>query len=220
MEDKHLPLPPAGKPIPAVDQAFQIAREKLAHIDNVSELCRKSGAIYNNNAASRLISLEFLGRPYTVSLLDGEIISAGDTTTLSAREKLLVLHYLLTAQGTPPKEKLITFQELPDGHVYYPTFMKRSVQALVSNFGSNPSLLLPLAEKLGGVPDVLGDVSTTIYAFPRVPVTIVLWKSDEEFEARGNILFDAGISDYLPTEDITILCETITWKLVKSKPVR
>jgi len=29
-------------------------------------------------------------------------------------------------------------------------------------------------------------------------------------------LFDANISDYLSTEDVTVLCETIAWKLVKS----
>jgi hypothetical protein len=43
----------------------------------------------------------------------------------------------------------------------------------------------------------------------------VLWKGDEEVSPNGNILFDANISDYLSTEDVTVLCETITWKLVK-----
>ena len=28
-------------------------------------------------------------------------------------------------------------------------------------------------------------------------------------------MFDSTISDYLPTEDINVLCETIVWKLVK-----
>jgi len=47
-----------------------------------------------------------------------------------------------------------------------------------------------------------------------VPVTIVLWQGDDEFAPQGSIMFDAAICDYLSTEDITVLCETITWRLV------
>ena len=47
------------------------------------------------------------------------------------------------------------------------------------------------------------------------PVTIIMWRGDEEFASRGNILFDAAISDYLSTYDATVLCESITWKSVK-----
>ena len=164
--------------------------------------------------------MEYLQQTVVVSLPDGDISSEGNAANLSAREKLLVLHYLLTANGTPPSGKLITFRELPEGHVYYPTFLKRSVQPLLSTFGSEPGLLLPPAEKLGGKAVELGDLAVTLNAFPRVPVTIVVWKGDDEFAATGSILFDAGISNYLPTEDITILCETISWKLVRLKPIK
>ena len=220
MEDKHLVLPSVGKPVPAVTQAFQIAKDKLSRIDNVPDMCRKSGATCRGVAASKSVSVEYLGRPYVISMDEAEMTSTGDEAALTAKEKLLILHYLLTAKGTPPVQKLITFQELPDGHIYYPTFLKRSVQPLLSNFGSDPGLLLPPAEKLGGKCVALGDFAVTINAFPRIQLTIVLWRGDEEFEARGSILFDAGISDYLPTEDITILCETISWKLIKPKPIK
>jgi Domain of unknown function (DUF3786) len=43
-----------------------------------------------------------------------------------------------------------------------------------------------------------------------VPVTLALWRGDEELTPAGNILFDASISGYLEAEDITVLCETIT----------
>ncbi|GAI27680.1 unnamed protein product, partial [marine sediment metagenome] len=71
------------------------------------------------------------------------------------------------------------------------------------------------AEKLGSHKADYGDVAVTINAFNYVPITLVLWRGDEEFNPEGNILFDSTISDYLPTEDINILCETISWKLVK-----
>jgi len=60
-----------------------------------------------------------------------------------------------------------------------------------------------------------GDVAVTINAFRRVPVTIVLWRGDDEFAPEGSILFDVTISDYLFGEDIVVLCETISWRLVE-----
>jgi hypothetical protein len=61
-----------------------------------------------------------------------------------------------------------------------------------------------------------GDVSVTIPAFSRVPITIVVWKGDEEFPPSASILFDDTVLDYLSAEDINVLCQTVTWRLVKS----
>jgi len=85
----------------------------------------------------------------------------------------------------------------------------------VEHFGEQPHELINIAVKLGGHTVDLGDVAVSINAFSRVPITIVLWQSDEEFPAQGNILFDAAVSDYLTTYDVTVLCESIIWKLVE-----
>ena len=131
------------------------------------------------------------------------------------RDKLIMLHYFLTAKGTPPTGKLITFRELPEGSVYQTTFAKRTVQPLLDNFGKEPDRLLSVSQTLGVHKANYGDTAITISAFSRVPITIVIWQGDDEFTSQGNVLFDANISDYLPTEDITVLCEIIAWKLVR-----
>jgi hypothetical protein len=89
---------------------------------------------------------------------------------------------------------------------------------LVKNFGRCPELLRKTAAKVGGCEADYGDLSVIINAFDQVPITLVLWKGDEEVAPNGNILFDANISDYLATEDVTVLSETIVWKLVKNIP--
>ncbi|MFC1957153.1 DUF3786 domain-containing protein [Chloroflexota bacterium] len=72
----------------------------------------------------------------------------------------------------------------------------------------------------GGQKADLGDASVAISAFPRVPVTLVLWQGDSEFPPSASIMFDATVTDYLPTEDIIVACEAIVWTLVRSlKPV-
>jgi len=47
-----------------------------------------------------------------------------------------------------------------------------------------------------------------------VPINVILWQGDDELKAEVNILFDANILDYLTSEDVTIVCETITWRLI------
>jgi hypothetical protein len=76
--------------------------------------------------------------------------------------------------------------------------------------------LVDFAERLGGRKTDLGDVSVTISAFPHVPITLVLWEGDSEFSPSASILFDATVTDYLPTEDIIITSEAIVWALVRS----
>jgi hypothetical protein len=134
------------------------------------------------------------------------------------RDKILILHYFTRAKGTVATGKLIAFKQLSGGVSYFPAFSQRAIDPLARNFGSNPELLRKAAAKLGGREAGYGDASVTINAFDHVPVTLVLWRGDEDVAPNGNILFDANVSDYLPTEDVTVVCETIIWKLVKSIP--
>ena len=85
----------------------------------------------------------------------------------------------------------------------------------MKHFGKEPRRLIDAAGKLGSHRVDYGDTGVVINAFSRIPVTLTLSHGDEEFPPDGNILFDAGISDYLSTYDITVLCERIIWKLIE-----
>jgi len=68
---------------------------------------------------------------------------------------------------------------------------------------------------IGGHKADYGDVAVTVNAFSRVPITLVLWRGDEEFAPEAKFMFDSTITDYLTTDDINELCGIIAWKLVK-----
>ncbi|GAJ24463.1 unnamed protein product, partial [marine sediment metagenome] len=152
---------------------------------------------------------------YLITLPNIEISLVDSAEEVTIRDKLLILHYFTSAKGTPATNRLITFRELPEGSVYSPTFSKRTIKPLLDHFGKEPRLLVDAGEKLGGHKADYGDTAVTINAFNRVPLTIILWQGDDELAPQANVVFDANISDYLPTEDITVLCETITWRLIK-----
>jgi hypothetical protein len=197
------------------DLSYKLACEQLAKISNIEEQCRKSGANY---LGPHKISINYLNQPYQILLPDVKILLEDGSTEASLRDKILMLHYFAGAKGTPATGKLIAYKQLPGGISYFPAFSRRAIAPLVKNFGQSPEKLIKAAASLGGRKADHGDVSVTINAFNHVPITLVIWRGDEEIAPNGNILFDANISDYLSTEDATVLTETIIWKLVKENP--
>jgi len=215
MESRHFPLPNQHNYEYGYELAYKLAGEQLAKFDNIEQQCLKSGARYQVIDSQKIIILEYLNQSYQIVFPDIDISLIDSEEEVPIRDRILILHYFTQAKGTPITNKVITFRELPEGANYFPTFSKRAIKPLLDHFGREPERLIDAAEKLGSHKADYGDVAVTINAFNYVPITLVLWRGDEEFNPEGNILFDSTISDYLPTEDINILCETISWKLVK-----
>jgi hypothetical protein len=214
VERKHLSLPDQRNYEYGYEFAYKLACEQLLKIDDIDQQCRRSGAQYQVMDSKQAIILEYLNRAYQVTFPDIEISLIDSEEDIPLRDKLLVLHYFTLARGTPLTNKLIAYKELPEGIVYFPTFSKRAIKPLVDYFGGEPQRLADTAEKLGARKADYGDVAVTIHAFRYVPITLVLWRGDDEFPPAGSVLFDSTISDYLASEDINVLCETIAWKLV------
>lgn len=213
MESRTLTLLTSQNDEYGYELAYRLAREQLAQIEDIERQCRKSGARYITS--QKAITIEYLNQWYLITLPDVEISMMGKEEEVPLRDKILILHYLTQAKGIPLSNKVITYKELPEGGTYFPTFYQRTIRPLVNYFGNEPHRLLDMATILGGYEADYGDAAVTIDAFGRVPITLVLWKGDAEFAPEGNALFDSTISDYLPTEDIIVLCETIVWRLVK-----
>ena len=213
MENRHSSL--HGSREQGFELSYKLAREKLAKISDIEKQCRKSGARYVDPTK---IIIDYLNKPYHITLPDIEISLEDSKVEVPLKDKILLLHYFTLAKDTPATGILITYKQLPGGISYFPAFSQRAIAPFVNHFGKNPELLIKVAAKLGGREAEYGDVSVNVNAFDRVPITLVLWRGDEELAPNGNILFDANISDYLSTEDVTVLSETIVRKLVKDIP--
>jgi hypothetical protein len=198
--------------------AFKMAAEKLSGLKDLEAQCRKSESICRTTGSGSTVSVDYLNSTYQINLPEISITQQNETGGVELRDRILILHYLTLAKGTPLSKRLIAYQELQEGAVYYPTFVKRSVKPLIDFFGASPEKLVDISHSLGGYRSDYGDVAVTLPAFKRVPITLVMWRGDEEFPPNANILFDSTIQDYLPVEDIIVLCQTITWQLVKKLP--
>ena len=217
MEEIHPPLftNPRGPAEYGYGLAEKLAHDKLAGIKDIDQLCQKTDAHTETIAGQTAIILDYLNEPYQVVLPEINISAVNSDQEVPLRDRILILHYLTQAKGTPLTGKLIAYKELPEGVDYFRTYYARAIKPLVKHFGEQPQRLLDIAPGLGGTKAEYGDISVTIPGFSRVPITLVLWQGDEEFPPEGNILFNSTIRDYLTVEDINVLCEVIAWKMVK-----
>ena len=192
--------------------AFKLAAQALSG-RNINEVAQLSGATIDPDTGS--LHLNFIGQPHQVRLPDVEIFGPdGRETPLT--EKVVILHYLNTANGAEVRNAPITFREVPSGEFYYSAFVKRAEAPLLSVFGRDPALLLKTAPLIGGEPvDGQGDAAVRFLPLPHVPVSIILWGGDDEFEPSAQILFDRSIQHYLPTEDIAWLSGMIVYRLMR-----
>jgi hypothetical protein len=190
--------------------AYELACKKLTRI-NPEELCKRSGA---RSIDQSRIMIQYLNRPYLVDLPNAEISLKDEEEKIPIKDRILIFHYLTQATGAPFTNKLITYAQLQGGRFYCPVFQKRTLEPILKCFGDRPELLLDVAQRLGGDRSSYGDLSVSIDAFPFVRIVIILWRGDDQVPSGGNILFDKNITDYLSSEDVAVLSETLIWKLI------
>ncbi len=128
---------------------------------------------------------------------------------------VLLQHYSQATQ-TPKTGNLTKFTDLPGGYAYERAFNQRAIQPIAQAFGDNPAELVEAAQLLGGKPLGYGDASAEISALEGLPVVCIVWGS-HEFPASASILYDSSASSFLPTEDLAILGELTTARLVDAK---
>ena len=212
-EDEALTSPAKQDDGHGYELAFRLAVARLAEIEDIERQCRRCGARFLK--PEKAISLDYLNRTYLIAYPEATVTLQHTEEPVTLVDKILLLHYVTQAKGTPLSGQLVSFKELPDAPGYFPTFYKRSINPLVTCFGNEPEQLLETAKAVGGRRADYGDVSVNIDALSMVSLTLVLWKGDAEFSPEGTIMFDRTITDYLPTEDIIILCQSTSWRLVK-----
>ncbi len=163
-----------------------------------------------------IFRVSFFEAVYHVGWPQGTVQRAASEQEPDITTCILLLHYLLTADGTPLAAKWVAFRNLPGGLGYDAAFQGRASLRLARAFGSNPRAFQAAARALGGEALSFGDASFSFRLFPRVWLAVVLHLADDEFPANANVLFDAAASHYLPTEDLAVLGGILAGRLIRA----
>lgn len=196
--------------------ALRKARSALPELEPLATAERAAISYQKQDTASGHFRIPFLNASYLVSWPEGLVTQAEGTKPVDIATQLLLLHYLLTADGTPVIGQWIAFRNLPGGLGYFAAFQGRASLRLAHTFGQDKAGFEAAARTVSGERLTFGDTSFLFRALPRVWLAVVLYLSDEEFTANANVLFDAAASHYLPTEDLAVLGGMLAGRLIKA----
>lgn len=127
---------------------------------------------------------------------------------------LVCVQYLLSAQDEPLAGELVSPRTLPSGDFFFRGPHDFPTERLVLAFGERAEAFRKAAEKIGGRAVAAGDAAYEFAALPRVPMTVILWQTDEEFPARVQILLDRGAHRQLPLDALLVLANVLAKRLI------
>jgi len=202
--------------MPRIDDykaAIALAVAELQQV-NPKRLEARTGAQYFVEDTQDGLIVPYFGQARRITWPEIGVTPVDGPGEIALPEQILILHYLLNASGETLTGRAIDFRQVPEGSFYWSAFVSRAKKPLLSTFGRDLPLYLKVAGSLGGEPQPLGDAAARFLAFPRVPITHVLWGGDDEFQPEANILYDETIPRYLPTEDIAALSGASVYRLM------
>jgi hypothetical protein len=130
-------------------------------------------------------------------------------------QQLCILTYLINAKDVPLADKRAGLEALPGGQFFFRGIHRIHTEKLEKAFGEHPEGLYRLVERFDAKRCEFGDASIQFYALPRVPLTIVVWRGDEEFDARASILFDQTAATQLPLDALWTAVNLAVEALIK-----
>ncbi len=169
------------------------------------DVCTRAKAGFDSS--SGLYTLKSFSQAILVSPKDREILGRSPAGELlvhrfSRYYRLSVLQYLINAKDLPLSGELVKPSNTAGGQIYLRGTHVLPLDRISAKYGGDTQRLLKRGAEVGGEPLDYGDVSLRLLPFPRVPVVILLWKGDDEFSARSELLFDSTCELHLPADII------------------
>ena len=193
-------------------QSFDFACSSIQGM-NLEERARKAGANYEKGKGGEKITLQFFSEPYHIQFPQIEFHSPSKKV-VSLVTRILLLHYLIRADGNPLTGKWVAYKDIPGGFLYAGVFSRRVTEPLQRRFGKSAKSFKETGIQSRGESVEIGDASFILHAFPCVPLQYVLWEGDEEFPPSVQLLFDASVDHYLTLEDMVVLGQVTAGRLI------
>jgi len=116
--------------------------------------------------------------------------------------RLTILWYLIQSKDIPLSGNLINPRDMAGGLIFEKGSHKLPLNNLVRKYDNDVKGFIQRAVVLGGEQLNYGDASVKLFPFPRIPMSFIMWGSDEEFPSYTNMLFDSTCSQHLPVDVI------------------
>jgi len=190
--------------------------EQLDKLDG-TKTAQRAKCQYLTSPERYIVTL--MNAEYVVNLSDRNIFSVQSGSPQEPAEfleQLCILAYLINAQDLPLADKLVGAETLPGGQFFFRGLHSLPTKKLEQAFGNRPEALHHISEQFGAEICEFGDASIRLYVLPRLPLTIVIWRRCEEFDARASILFDQTAASQLPLDALLAAADLTAEALAKA----
>jgi len=197
--------------------------EQLNKLD-CTKTAQRAKCQYLSNPERYIVTL--LNAEYVVNLSDRNIFSAPSGSPQSAGhltvepveflEQLCILAYLINAQDLPLADKLVGAESLQGGQFFFRGLHSLPTEKLKNAFGNCTEVLHRISAQFDAERCEFGDASIRLYVLPRLPLTIVIWRRCEEFDARASMLFDQTAASQLPLDALLAAANLTVEALAKA----
>jgi hypothetical protein len=167
------------------------------------DVCRRTGALYNER--SKIYSLAAFGTLFSIDPQKKQIMNLepeGEIflTRLRYFFVLSLLWYMVKAADVMPGGKLVKPSGMTGGDIFFRGSHVLPLDAIANKYGHDRKGFRDRGLSHGGKVVEYGDAAVELSPFQKIPVTVILWLADEEWEARADLLFDSTALNHLPID--------------------
>lgn len=168
------------------------------------DVIKRTGALYDERKG--VYRLDIWGRSYDVIPEQSRIIPRGEgLDTYRDYLYLFLLHYLMNAKEIPLSGQWVSEKDITGGAAFFRGPHTLPTQILAQAFGKDLQAFLDAGKRLGGTSLPMADAAFSFEITPKIPVAVLLWLGDDEFESEAKLLFDKTVEQHLPLDIIYAL---------------
>ncbi|MBI5074726.1 MAG: DUF3786 domain-containing protein [Nitrospirae bacterium] len=180
------------------DKAWEILAGLLP-----DDVCRRTGAQYNDR--SKIYDLPAFGTLFSVDpqkkiILNLEPEGEIFLTRLRYFFVLSLLWYMVKASDVRPAGMLVKPSGMTGGDIFFRGSHVLPLDSIAKKYAHDRRAFRERGLLHGGRAVEYGDVAIELLPFAHIPVTLILWLADDEWEARADLLFDSTALNHLPID--------------------
>lgn len=167
--------------------------------------------------ADGCFELDLVGRSYRVDPTARTVLeTAHPSKRVGYQAGMILVTALAGALGVPPTGEMVTPQELPGGSMFFVGPHAVPTEPIAQAFGGDPSSIYEAATILGGHKTQGADAAVKLSALPMVPMWVLVWGGDEEFEANAVIGVDSRAHHHLALDVVWAMCNLLSSRLSRA----
>jgi hypothetical protein len=181
------------------------------------EVIARTGSEYNKSKNEYVVKI--WGHNYIVRPYSNEILPEKEgLPTYKDYFYLFMLFYLMKSKDLPISGEWVSEKDVPGGAAFFRGPHTIPTNDITQVYENDLEKFKNRCEALGGTPIEHADAAYSFEIANNIPVAVLYWIGDEDFESEAKLLFDKTIGEHLPLDIIYALAVEVC-NTIKNSPI-